>query len=91
MASTYEVVSVEKRACELDLKILLRLADANAVVLGEPLKQLDSLLEHWYTCGESDNAGFALPLLLAAFGSAVAMSALHSRHRLASRLALSLQ
>src|SRR5437016_5360289 len=42
----YEVILVGNRPPELDLQVAARLANADAVVLAEPLEELDSLLQH---------------------------------------------
>jgi hypothetical protein len=41
-----EVVPVRKRLAELDLEILARLANVDAIILGEALEQLDTLPDH---------------------------------------------
>ena len=41
-----EVIALRERPCELDLQVLLGLANADTVVLGEALEQLDALLQH---------------------------------------------
>src|SRR5207245_4286606 len=42
----HEVVAVGKWADQLHLQVAARLADADAIVLGQPLQQLDSLPSH---------------------------------------------
>src|SRR5207244_5051420 len=42
----YEVILFGNGSHELDLQVAARLANADAVVLAEPLEELDSLLQH---------------------------------------------
>src|SRR5439155_15467393 len=42
----YEVILFRNCPGELDLQVAARLANADAVVLAEPLEELDSLLQH---------------------------------------------